>query len=263
LKKIYTFKFKNDRNQVQEVNVSEETDIRLLAHLIEKYTPREYLNDSGGYEISLNISRNGNEKNKQNKPTGIILEQSRPFIPENITTSQRKWFDDRNIKISSTKSTLVISEIASEEAAKITDWGKKTRNNINEQMGLLIGHIYANDNVFVGWVSHFILSETWGNRISIDVGHSEWADMQKKIEQLNNQYQKEYRIVGWWHTHPEMQLFLSQTDIETQKKFFGKNWQFAMVINPQHRKSCAYCGGNPIKEANLIVMPSNNSKKFE
>lgn len=251
MKKIYTLKFKNARNQVYEVNVSEETDIRLLKNLIEKYAPREHLSDSGGYEISFNILENENEKNTQKKPTGIILEQNRPFIPANI---QRKWFDDRNIEISNTNSTLIITATASQKGAAIMDWGKRTLKNINEQMGLLIGNVYANNNLFIGWVNHFILSETWGNRTSIDVDHSDWANMQKKIEQLNIQEQTEHRIVGWWHTHPEMQLFLSKTDIETQKKHFGKDWQFAMVINPQHRKSCAYCGGNPIKKSNLIIL---------
>jgi len=253
--KIYTLKFKNDLNQEYILNVSEEADIHLLEYLRKKYISSEDLNNSDGYEISFNVLETKSDKDEQKKTTGIILEQSRPFIPEKIPIGFKKYCDEKNIKISGTKSMLIVSADAHQESVEITDWGRKTRNNINEQMGLMIGNIFAkNNDVFVGYVRHFVMSETWGSRISIDVGHSDWAYMQKKIEQFNTQDKKEHRIIGWWHTHPEMQLFLSQTDINTQKKYFGKKWQFAMVMNPQHEISCAYCGGSPIKEAELIVL---------
>ena len=250
--KKYICKFKNDRNQVYDINI-QENDKRLLNQLIEKYIPREYFNDCGDYQVIFSILQNANEE-KMKRPTGIILEQSKPFIPNEITPKIRNFFDSKNIKkISDKKDSLVITGRALSEVRELTSMGNRNHININEQMGLLIGYVYANKSVFIGIVEHFILSSGSGNRISVDVSHSDWADMQKRIDQINEREKKEYRIVGWWHTHPDMDVFMSQADIDTQKKYFSKDWQFAMVFNPQQRKVHAYCGSNPIKEVELCL----------
>ena len=40
------------------------------------------------------------------------------------------------------------------------------------------------------------------------------------------------RILGWWHTHPDFGLFLSTTDIHTQKFFFPETYQVALILDP-------------------------------
>jgi proteasome lid subunit RPN8/RPN11 len=39
-------------------------------------------------------------------------------------------------------------------------------------------------------------------------------------------------IVGWYHTHPRMGVFLSQYDIWLHNHFFPEPWQVALVIEP-------------------------------
>ena len=46
----------------------------------------------------------------------------------------------------------------------------------------------------------------------------------------------EKRIVGWYHTHPRMGLFLSEHDLWLHKQFFSQPWQVALVVEPH---SCA------------------------
>ncbi|MFN2299423.1 MAG: Mov34/MPN/PAD-1 family protein [Anaerolineales bacterium] len=46
------------------------------------------------------------------------------------------------------------------------------------------------------------------------------------------------RIVGWFHTHPRMGVFLSDYDIWLHRHFFGEPWQVALVIEP-----CSQIGG--------------------
>ena len=39
-------------------------------------------------------------------------------------------------------------------------------------------------------------------------------------------------IVGWYHTHPYMGVFLSQYDTWLHDHFFPEPWQVALVIEP-------------------------------
>jgi proteasome lid subunit RPN8/RPN11 len=39
-------------------------------------------------------------------------------------------------------------------------------------------------------------------------------------------------LVGWYHTHPRMGIFLSTYDVWLHKHFFPKPWQVALVIEP-------------------------------
>ena len=40
------------------------------------------------------------------------------------------------------------------------------------------------------------------------------------------------KVVGWYHTHPRMGIFLSQHDTWLHTNFFPNNWQVALVIEP-------------------------------
>jgi proteasome lid subunit RPN8/RPN11 len=42
----------------------------------------------------------------------------------------------------------------------------------------------------------------------------------------------EKRMVGWFHTHPRMGVFLSDYDLWLHRHFFPEKWQVALVIEP-------------------------------
>ncbi len=47
------------------------------------------------------------------------------------------------------------------------------------------------------------------------------------------------RIVGWYHTHPRMGIFLSHYDTWLHNNFFPEPWQVALVVEP-HTSSPAF-----------------------
>jgi len=54
---------------------------------------------------------------------------------------------------------------------------------------------------------------------------------------------KSVQIIGWYHTHPRnLGVFMSHTDINTQKLHFNKNWHYAIVLNPQKKIWKAFYG---------------------
>jgi proteasome lid subunit RPN8/RPN11 len=42
-------------------------------------------------------------------------------------------------------------------------------------------------------------------------------------------------ILGWYHSHPRMGIFLSEMDLEIHRGFFREPWHVALVVNGQDR----------------------------
>jgi proteasome lid subunit RPN8/RPN11 len=59
------------------------------------------------------------------------------------------------------------------------------------------------------------------------------------------------RIVGWYHTHPRMGIFLSHYDTWLHKNFFPEPWQVALVVEP-HKS----LGGFFVRRADGALDPS-------
>jgi proteasome lid subunit RPN8/RPN11 len=60
------------------------------------------------------------------------------------------------------------------------------------------------------------------------------------------------QIVGWYHTHPRMGVFLSQYDTWLHDHFFSEPWQVALVVEPY---SCL--GGFFIRQNGGLLDPSH------
>ena len=52
------------------------------------------------------------------------------------------------------------------------------------------------------------------------------------------------RIVGWYHTHPRLGVFLSGTDLRTQRLYFSAPWQIAIVIDPVSKEIGYFFGSH-------------------
>jgi proteasome lid subunit RPN8/RPN11 len=60
-------------------------------------------------------------------------------------------------------------------------------------------------------------------------------------------------VVGWFHSHPGLGVFLSGTDLRTQRDCFGAEWQIAVVLDPQRREFGVFAGpdGAPARRQTL------------
>jgi proteasome lid subunit RPN8/RPN11 len=54
----------------------------------------------------------------------------------------------------------------------------------------------------------------------------------QKLKQKN----KNFLVIGWWHSHINIGCFLSPTDIHTQECFFPESYQIALVVDPIRRE---------------------------
>ena len=69
-------------------------------------------------------------------------------------------------------------------------------------------------------------------------------------EQIDTHY-KGKKIVGWYHTHPRMGIFLSHYDTWLHKNFFPEPWQVALVVEPH-----ASLGGCFVRQREGLLDPS-------
>lgn len=66
------------------------------------------------------------------------------------------------------------------------------------------------------------------------------------------------QIVGWYHTHPGMGVFLSSYDTWLHHHFFPEPWQVALVIDPN-----SSAGGLFIRQADGTLDPGRYSGFYE
>ena len=67
-----------------------------------------------------------------------------------------------------------------------------------------------------------------------------WEAMFPALQQMS----KDRTIVGSYHSHPGMGVFLSSTDLHTQAEVFPHDWQVALVVDPVANTSGFFIGAS-------------------
>jgi len=79
---------------------------------------------------------------------------------------------------------------------------------------------------------------------------------QDSLVALNDELETRYpgkQMVGWYHTHPRMGIFLSGYDTWLHQHFFPEQWQVALVVDPH-----AVEGGYFIRDADGGLHPQRH-----
>lgn len=139
-------------------------------------------------------------------------------------------------------SQIIFKPQAIKQLRQYIDWGESTQRNVIEQQGILLGSVYQTPSGYSGVVEAVLLSEAIGNQVYVESAHSDWSKMDCQMDELNRERKRKLVKIGWWHTHPNMGIFMSGTDKGTQANYFYKDWQFAVVLNPQDKKWGAFVG---------------------
>jgi proteasome lid subunit RPN8/RPN11 len=100
----------------------------------------------------------------------------------------------------------------------------------NEVGGILVGQWCLDENE-----EHFIVVEH-----ALPARHTRQGSVfltftQDSLVDIHDQIDTNYKgqtIVGWYHTHPNMGVFLSHYDTWLHRNFFPESWQVALVVEP-------------------------------
>ena len=176
------------------------------------------------------------------KPLGSMIVRKKNVFTPRVIDRENISFANANQREENV-SQIIFKPHAVEMLLRFINWGESTKNNEIEQQGILLGSVYKTPSGYSGVVEAVLLSEAIGNRVYVETQHSDWSKMDRQMDELNRTRKRKLVKLGWWHTHPNMPIFMSNTDRETQINYFYKDWQFAVVLNPQERKWGAFIGG--------------------
>lgn len=82
--------------------------------------------------------------------------------------------------------------------------------------------------------------------VHVTISPDTWARAQAQVRQKSGKD----CIVGWYHTHPNMPIFMSKQDLSIQRGFFRESWQVALVVEPNSREASFFVwSGREVKPA--------------
>jgi proteasome lid subunit RPN8/RPN11 len=108
-------------------------------------------------------------------------------------------------------------------------------DSYNETGGVVVGEAYFCPETrkhYTEIVGSIAATNTVGNAVHFQFTPECWSS----IFRNQKQYYSGSTIVGWYHSHPNHGIFLSGTDLNTQRLSFNKIWQIAVVFDPQRRE---------------------------
>lgn len=108
-------------------------------------------------------------------------------------------------------------------------WAHAKQDTSVEICGVLVGHWRQDENGPYAVVTNFIQCESATSKFAeVTFTHDSWS-------QINDEMDSKYadaRIVGWYHSHPDFGIFLSDRDCFIHEHFFSNPGQVAYVIDP-------------------------------
>lgn len=96
--------------------------------------------------------------------------------------------------------------------------------------GLLLGKLYQASQGKMHLEILEALPDSHGrqSRTSFEFTHQSWSIL---VEQVEQKYPG-LRIVGWYHSHPGLGVFYSDTDRKSHLTYFNKPWLAGLVVDP-------------------------------
>ncbi|MCL2925383.1 MAG: Mov34/MPN/PAD-1 family protein [Trichodesmium sp. MAG_R04] len=159
------------------------------------------------------------------KPTILAINQ---FLEskKNLIDTRSHNIEDLLLEHNTQKMSVFIAKNAVEQLKK-----HLRKDSYNETGGVLVGQAYfcpeteANYTEIIGSIAALY---TVGNQVHFKFTTECWQN----IFQIQKRDFPETAIVGWYHSHPGHGIFLSTTDLNTQRLSFKQLWHIAIVYDP-------------------------------
>lgn len=194
----------------------------------------------------------------------VSLSNVEAIQKERVASGTKTWS-------STTPRLLAVNSYAAKKLLDTIGWLRNDYpENRHEQGGLLIG---------------IEVTDAEGNPVRAEVtdilaanaavrfpGYIEWSGMegirlqreffekQEKLAKINPELAALLKIIGWWHTHPnDLPVFMSETDMQTQREQFFKPNQYSLVLNPQRGIWRAFAGCNAEEVPSIMLLDTENN----
>lgn len=105
-----------------------------------------------------------------------------------------------------------------------------------EVMGFLLGDVYKHNGRNYSVARDVATTNLDSSSVSVKFQREGFQSLFQKL----NDFPFDYVLVGWYHSHPGHGCFMSQKDLETQKKMFKEDFHSSIVIDPVKMEIEAY-----------------------
>ena len=151
---------------------------------------------------------------------------------------------------------VVISAAAHEmiwkHAAGSVDDARAAAMGIVEVGGILVGNVYKDgDGPYLEITSAVIGEHTDNQGTQMTFTPDTWA----QVAEIKDRLFPNEKIVGWYHTHPDFGIFLSDMDKFTHRQFFSPPWTTAFVVDPVQKSEgfFVWSGGETVQTSEYWV----------
>jgi proteasome lid subunit RPN8/RPN11 len=136
---------------------------------------------------------------------------------------------------------------------------ESTTDTSREHGGILLGHAFQDQELghYVVVLESVAAIISLGSSVHLRFVDASWEPVWKRTQEA-----PELQIVGWYHTHPGLGVFMSGTDLKTQRLHFGQPWQVAIVIDPVADRMGCFLGADG-KRRSPTIFEANDLRKTE
>ncbi|NET45198.1 Mov34/MPN/PAD-1 family protein [Okeania sp. SIO2B3] len=190
-----------------------------------------------------------NQNSEQNKIVWVESEDVYKPIPKSI----EDFKSERDIS-NTKKEKVYITKIALKHLK-----AHLGSNTTVEQGGILFGNAYEDPQygIYVEIRSAVAAPSTIGTGAHLEFTSASWQGIMDYAKTTHPQE----NIVGWYHSHPNLGVFMSGTDMNTQRAFFHHPWCVSIVCDPV-RREIAYFLGAKAEHVNVVEFGGGHTHKI-
>lgn len=200
--------------------------------------------------------------------TGIPLIIEAPFpyertlqwLPEGFAAEENTELETKPDESVNGNTAVVVSQ---EVLIKVNEHVSQTLDR--ELGGFLLGNRYRCPNTSCDYViiDQFSPAKfTESTQVRLAFTHEAWAQLS---DELSGKFLGKL-LIGWYHSHPRMDVFLSSHDMEIQTERFPEPWMVALVLEPEKHLGGFFCSrdgrikpNSPVDFFELLERNSRNS----
>lgn len=255
-----------DRNTLSEHNASQKDTSNVISHGLSENIYRIFGFGIGllaGYYFTRNILRATKESsqpsNSDIKEAERLLLRTSTCVPKPFTNVKTiQW---REASIPRTEEVVTKAELIAKYNVpdKVLSKNKETLVLLSDKaLKVITEHVTSDTRIEVGGVMcgkayidrdtccqysvvtrclPALYGRSYGARFEFTA--EAWHVITTQLLDLVDE-----QMIGWYHSHPGFGVFLSSTDLFTQKHFFPHSWQVALVIDPIRNDIGVFVGEN-------------------
>jgi proteasome lid subunit RPN8/RPN11 len=165
--------------------------------------------------------------------SGIEWQETKEYKP--VEKSIKKFCQEKNIAPEQiNRISGLVSFIESRALEGLHDY--LAHDLKREHGGVLVGQPFFDceeNRYFIDIRAAIPALETEGNEVHLQFTPQSWSYISGIIEENF----PDQVILGWFHSHPGLGVFMSGTDRATQSAFFRSPWNVAIVVDPVAKKT--------------------------